>query len=64
MFKFGGDYDATFPHSDHCDVPELLNLVGAVDPHRDSVDVLATRVTDRGYAVTALRKNQTSLGDV
>jgi len=67
-FRFRGDYDVTFPLSDHCDFEELLALVEAVDPDQvytqhGSTDALATHLTDRGYDATALRQHQTSLGD-
>lgn len=67
-FKFRGDYDVTFPLSDHCDFPELVSLVERVDPERvytqhGSVDTLARELTARGFEATALRENQTALGD-
>ncbi|MFB6125896.1 MAG: MBL fold metallo-hydrolase RNA specificity domain-containing protein [Halolamina sp.] len=33
-FKYRGDYDVTFPLSDHCDFTELEAIVEAVDPER------------------------------
>ena len=67
-FRFRGDYDVTFPLSDHCDFEELCELVDAVDPERvytqhGSVDKLAAALTRRGFDATALRRNQTSLGE-
>jgi len=67
-FRFRGDYDVTFPLSDHCDFPELVELVEAVDPDRvytqhGSVDALASSLTERGYDATALRQHQATLGD-
>jgi putative mRNA 3-end processing factor len=67
-FRFRGDYDATFPLSDHCDFEELLALVDAVDPEQvytqhGAAAPLATHLTDAGYDATALRQNQRSLGD-
>lgn len=67
-FKFRGDYDVTFPLSDHCDFQELMNLVSAVDPEtiytqHGSADRLAAELTNAGYSATALRANQTVLGD-
>jgi len=67
-FKFRGDYDVTFPLSDHCDFPELVGLVESVDPdtvylqHGDT-DTFATELARRGYEATALRRNQTALGE-
>lgn len=67
-FKFRGNYDVTFPLSDHCDFQELLALVAAVDPEtvytqHGSADTLAAELTNAGYSATALRANQTVLGD-
>jgi len=65
-FKFRGDYDRTFPLSDHCDFPELLDLVAAVDPERvytqhGSPETFASELTSRGYDATALIQGQTTL---
>lgn len=67
-FKFRGDYDVTFPLSDHCDFDELCALVEAVDPDQvytthGSTDAFADHLTTMGYDATALRQNQTALGD-
>jgi putative mRNA 3-end processing factor len=67
-FRFRGDYDVTFPLSDHCDFSELVDLVRAVDPdhvytQHGSADAFADHLASEGYAATALRRNQTSLGD-
>lgn len=67
-FQYRGNYDVTFPLSDHCDFPELVSIVEQVDPGRvytqhGSADSLATELTARGYEATALRANQTALGD-
>lgn len=67
-FKFRGDFDVTFPLSDHCDFEELLSLVEAVDPEQvytqhGSAASLAGHLTEAGYDATALRQHQTSLGD-
>jgi putative mRNA 3-end processing factor len=67
-FRFRGDYDVTFPLSDHCDFAELQELVGAVDPDRvytqhGSAEAFARTLTREGYEATALRENQTALGD-
>jgi putative mRNA 3-end processing factor len=67
-FRFRGDYDVTFPLSDHCDFEELVELVDAVDPERvytqhGSADAFADHLTRRGYEATALRQNQTALDD-
>ncbi len=67
-FRYRGNYDATFPLSDHCDFPELLALVDAVDPdevytQHGSSDALARHLTNEGYDAQALRRGQTSLGE-
>ena len=67
-FKFRGNFDETFPLSDHCDFAELLDLVDAVDPSQvytqhGSPAALAEHLTDIGYDATALKRNQLSLGD-
>lgn len=67
-FRFRGNYDVTFPLSDHCDFAELLDLVEAVDPDRvytqhGSAAAFARTLTREGYGATALRENQTALGD-
>ena len=67
-FRFRGDYDVTFPLSDHCDFPELVELVEAVAPDRvytqhGSADALAGQLTERGYDATALHPHQASLGE-
>ena len=65
-FKFRGDFDVTFPLSDHCDFTELVELVERVDPERvytqhGFAETLATELTTRGFDATALKQNQTSL---
>lgn len=67
-FEFRGGYDETFVLSDHCDFSELLDVVEAVDPDRvytqhGSADAFARTLTAEGYEATALKQNQTSLGD-
>ena len=67
-FEFRGGFDETFPLSDHCDFPELRDLVAAVDPDRvytqhGSAAALADHLTEAGHDATALRRNQLSLGD-
>lgn len=67
-FKFRGDYDITFPLSDHCDFTELCAMVAAANPtqvytNHGSTDTFADWLTSNGYQATALRRNQRSLGD-
>jgi putative mRNA 3-end processing factor len=67
-FKFRGDYDVTFPLSDHCDFAELRSMVAAVEPEQiytqhGSGDAFADRLTSEGYDATTIKQNQTSLGE-
>lgn len=67
-FKFRGDYDVTFPLSDHCDFSELCALVEAADPDQiytqhGSGDAFAEHLTSQGYDARTIKQNQTSLGD-
>ena len=67
-FRYRGDYDVTFPLSDHCDFDELNAVVDAVDPDRvytnhGSADAFADHLVSRGYDATTLVANQTSLAD-
>jgi putative mRNA 3-end processing factor len=68
-FRYANDFDRTFVLSDHCDYPELLDLVAAVDPgrvytHHGAARTLAATLTaDLGYPATALVRNQTSLAE-
>ena len=65
-FKFRGDFDVTFPLSDHCDFAELVALVEAVAPEtvytqHGAAATLAAELTARGHDATALRQGQASL---
>lgn len=68
-FAYQGDYDEAFALSDHCDFPELLELVGEVDPERvytthGFAEELADEITGRlGYEARALKPNQATLDD-
>ncbi|AGN00522.1 hypothetical protein L593_02855 [Salinarchaeum sp. Harcht-Bsk1] len=67
-FRYRGDYDATFPLSDHCDFEELLELVETADPdavytQHGFTDDLAEALVDRGYRARSLKRNQTTLAD-
>lgn len=67
-FKYRGGYDVTFPLSDHCGFEELVEVVEAVDPERvytqhGFAEAFARHLTGRGYDATALKPNQTSLGE-
>lgn len=59
--------DAGFPISDHCDFPELVNLVRTVNPdvtylHHGFSGDLAKELTRLGFDARALRRNQSTLG--
>ena len=68
-FKYRGDYDVTFPLSDHCDFTELEAVVEAVDPevvytHHGSAETFATHCTaELGYEARALKRDQATLGE-
>jgi putative mRNA 3-end processing factor len=68
-YRFQAGVDAAFPLSDHCDFPELLDLVAAVDPEtvytqHGFADDLATEIRSRlGIEARALKRNQSTLGD-
>lgn len=67
-FLYRGDYDVTFPLSDHCDFDELNAVVDAVDPERvytnhGFADEFADHLVGRGREATTLKANQTSLAD-
>jgi putative mRNA 3-end processing factor len=68
-YRFRAGVDAAFPLSDHCDFPELLELVEAVDPEtvytqHGFADDLATEIRSRlGIEARALKRNQSTLGE-
>jgi putative mRNA 3-end processing factor len=67
-FRYRGDYDATFPLSDHCDFEELLALVDAVDPdavytQHGFADELAEALVGEGYRARSLKRGQATLAD-
>lgn len=68
-FRFGGDFDATFPLSDHADFGELLDIVSAVDPevvltHHGFADAFADHVRrELGYEARPLRRHQATLDE-
>ncbi len=66
-FLYRGNYDITFPLTDHCDYDELLETVEAVNPElvytnhgfdEAFADVLETNY---GYRARPLKRNQTTL---
>lgn len=66
-FKYRGDYDVTFPLSDHCGFEELVALVKAVSPetvyvHHGFSEAFVGHLTGEGYDATALVREQTTLG--
>ena len=68
-FLYRGDYDATFPLSDHCDFAELRSVVEAVDPEmvytqHGFADAFATHCeTELGVPAQSLKRNQSALTD-
>lgn len=68
-FLYRGGYDVTFPLTDHCDFPELVDAVRTIDPevvytHHGFDETFADYLaTEHGYAARPLKRNQTSLAD-
>ncbi|MDG5818251.1 mRNA 3'-end processing factor [Natronococcus sp. A-GB7] len=68
-FQYRGDYDVTFPLSDHCDFTELVDVVRGVDPdlvytqHGSAAELATHLETVEGYEAYPLVRNQRSLGD-
>lgn len=68
-FRYGRDLDASFVLSDHCDFPELCELVTTVDPEtvytlHGSAEALAEHLTrELGYDATALKRDQHRLSE-
>lgn len=65
-YQYRRSVDVGFPLSDHCDYPELLELVDAIDPeivytHHGFAKPLARDLTRRGFDARALMKGQTTL---
>ncbi len=66
-FRYRGDYDRTFPMSDHCGFEELVSLVREVDPekvytHHGFDEAFASYLKkEEGYNARALKNNQSSL---
>lgn len=68
-FRYRGDYDVTFPLSDHCDFEELVDVVEAVDPETVYTthgfdEAFADHLSRRlGYDARPLKRNQTALSE-
>ncbi|WP_255681875.1 mRNA cleavage and polyadenylation specificity factor-like protein [Natrinema sp. SYSU A 869] len=66
-FRYRGNYDVTFPLTDHCDFDELLETVRAIDPeivyttHGFDEAFADTLATEYGYRAQPLKQNQTTL---
>lgn len=66
-FQYRGNYDITFPLSDHCDFTELVNVVKTVDPdtvytHHGFNTAFADYLSrELDYDARPLMKNQTTL---
>lgn len=68
-YRYRGNYDVTFPLSDHCDFDELEELVEAVDPeevytHHGFDEAFAAHLrAEKGYNAKPLKEGQTSITD-
>jgi putative mRNA 3-end processing factor len=68
-FRYRGDYDVTFPLTDHCDFDELVETVRAIDPevvytHHGFDAAFADHLaTEYGYRARPLQRNQTTLDE-
>ncbi|QCS41994.1 mRNA cleavage and polyadenylation specificity factor-like protein [Natrinema versiforme] len=68
-FRYRGNYDVTFPLTDHCDFDELVATVRAIDPeivyttHGSDEAFADTLATEYGYRAQPLKRNQTTLGE-
>ena len=66
-FLYRGNYDVTFPLTDHCDFDELLETVRAIDPdtvytHHGFDEAFADVLeTEHGYRARPLKRDQTTL---
>ena len=66
-YRFARGLDAGFVLSDHCDFPELVDLVRRVDPeavytlHGSASEFAAYLQREEGYDATALKRNQSRL---
>ncbi|WP_254769338.1 mRNA cleavage and polyadenylation specificity factor-like protein [Salinilacihabitans rarus] len=66
-YRYRGNYDATFPLTDHCDFDELLATVRAIDPdvvytHHGFAEAFADVLeTEHGYRARPLKRDQTTL---
>ena len=68
-FRYRGDYDVTFPLTDHCDFDELVATVRAIDPevvytqHGFDEAFADHLATEHGYRARPLKRDQTTLGE-
>jgi putative mRNA 3-end processing factor len=68
-FRYRGDYDRTFPLSDHCGFDDLVKLVKQVDPekvyttHGFDEEFASYLKRELGFNARALKNNQRSLTD-
>ncbi|WP_247001816.1 mRNA cleavage and polyadenylation specificity factor-like protein [Halosolutus gelatinilyticus] len=68
-FRYRGNYDATFPLTDHCDFDELVSVVCEIDPevvytHHGSDEAFADALaTEYGYRARPLKRDQRTLGE-
>ena len=68
-FRYRGNYDVTFPLSDHCDFDDLVATVEAIDPdvvytHHGFAEAFATTLeTEHDYRARPLKRDQRTLGE-
>lgn len=68
-FRYRGDYDRTFPLSDHCGFEDLVKLVEEVDPdkvytHHGFDEAFASYLSrEKGISAQPLKRNQSTLAD-
>jgi len=66
-FRYRGNYDVTFPLTDHCDFDELVETVRAIDPevvytqHGFDEAFADHLATEHGYRARPLKRDQTTL---
>ncbi|GAB3665765.1 mRNA cleavage and polyadenylation specificity factor-like protein [Halopiger thermotolerans] len=68
-FLYRGNYDVTFPLTDHCDFDELVATVQAIDPdvvythHGFDESFADTLATEYGYRAQPLKRDQRTLAE-
>ncbi|WP_230198537.1 mRNA cleavage and polyadenylation specificity factor-like protein [Halopiger goleimassiliensis] len=68
-FRYRGNYDVTFPLTDHCDFDDLVATVEAIDPavvythHGFDAAFATTLETEYGYRARPLKRDQRTLAE-